>query len=118
MKADKILVAAVVCVVCLALGALALLDPSGGKSTASTTTAQLTGGSWNVASIRVYGGTNDVAFMPNMHTNTFNTRVTAGSVVFVPPDGMWTFVASQEGEITNVLWKTTNGTASVYVGAQ
>ena len=111
MKKTAFILSAVL-IVGLALVALARVNSFGGKLTASTTTAQVTGISADWISIAVdasAGG--DVFVKVDCTTNAFNTALAAGTVTAVAPGNSHVWPAGPKTVITNFCYATTNSTA-------
>jgi len=71
----------------------------------------------NTLSISNMNETNKVYALVNISTNDFSTRLAANSVVCIPGGEKFVFDAREKTSIESVCYATTNGTASIVIGA-
>ena len=97
--------------------ALALYGTGYAKTvTATTTTGRLSGFTANAVSV-VNNGTNDVFAVPSCSTNTFNTRLAAGTAFRILGGTAFTFDCNQQESIASICYATTNDATEVIIGA-
>jgi len=93
--------------------AIALYDTGyGSQLTATTVTGRMSGFTANMVSVYNNNSTNDFFFLLNCSTNTFNTRLAAGTTIRVAPASGITLNAGGQDSIESICYATTNLTAS------
>lgn len=104
-------------VLAVATAALAIYGTGFGKTvTATTTTGRLTDFTANSVSV-INNGTNDVFALASCTTNTFNTRLTAGTTIRILGGTSYTFNCYTEQSIDSICYATTNAATELVIAS-